>query len=1030
MTNNKNEMVPNGKRSEVVNASNSDNNPKKTKKKIVKKNKPKKEGPRAQRIIAYILITIVSIGLIGTMVVGAFAWKNIRNAPEVTSSSFIPTASSTILDDKGEVIANTGMVQRNNVKYDELPVSLVDALVSIEDSRFFGHNGFDVPRFTKAAFSNLFDSLKRGRISFGQGGSTLTMQLIKNSLFVNDGDKEGAITGAASSGSGGISRKIQEIYLAEKVERNNILSKEMILEQYLNRIDFGAGRGGQMVRGVGQSSKAYFGKEVSELSLVESAFLAGVLNAPYGYSPYYSSSETVNKRTQEVLSLMEYHGYITTEERELARNVKVENLLVDNSTNNVDSVGTPYLAFTDQVMKDVKKLTGKDPATTTMIIHTTMNKEVQQAIDKVQNREVANLNHGKDREIQMGSVVIENATGEIKGIVGGYDYINALSNPRGTNILKQPASTIKPVVDYAPAFEYLGWATSHVITDEPIAYTNSGGTLYNYDRAFQGEIELKQAIGDSRNVPAVKALKGVVEKIGEDSMIDYLFNIGFSEVKNKDAQFNLGYGIGGSFNASPVQVAGAYTVLFNEGKYIEPHTVTKVEFPDENTPPLIPEYPSTQVLSDGAAYLATRGMLDVMQQPQNWTANPMKRGYPIFGKTGTQRWEQTDGSLYGIPAGNQKERWMVGASSKFSIATWTGFDLPSKDNRPYFTSAEHQFNLAGKLNGYLFNELDKQYGPGTDISVPSSVTQITHIKGPFPYQSPLPDMNKDLVTTGYIKKEFASLKEATAQSLDSLSSQKVTASASKNTIKFDVALSAYPNPEKLKVADSKLTMTAPDGAVYTGAKIYDETWIYGAVRYKTEIRVNGSPVKEELSESENISLTISAPKATDKVQVCSYYTYDKAPNMKSNEVCEDIDVGALPVSQDFSRFIGDSIFSFNEWLKSIGSTKEPKTSYQFSDKYNYDTIMKINPDYSNQNVTQKQMAETEYNVTLADREVKADGKQSAANYKAAYGKIVTFQNPSNDDSKLVKGFIVDGKTVTSFPLSSQSGKTVTLVIAD
>ena len=240
------------------------------------KQKKVKSPYHKQRIVAKILIVIVSLGLIVTTAFSVYAFGVIKKAPELYVEDFIQPESTKIYDSNNNEIYDTGLKIRENITYDDLPQSLIDAFVAVEDSRFFSHNGFDVPRFTKAAIENLLSSLRRGRISFGQGGSTFTMQLIKNTHFMYEDPTTGEVV-MPEGGVKGIDRKIQEIYLSQKLEKKQLLSKELIFQLYLNMINFGTGNN---ILGVQNSAEAYFNKSVSELNLVESAFLAGVINAP------------------------------------------------------------------------------------------------------------------------------------------------------------------------------------------------------------------------------------------------------------------------------------------------------------------------------------------------------------------------------------------------------------------------------------------------------------------------------------------------------------------------------------------------------------------------------------------------------------------------------------------------------------------------------------------------------------------------------------------------------------------------------
>ena len=274
---------------------------------------------------ALIVSVIAGLGLI-MLVVGIIMIASLlSNKPTLNINDFDQAESSIIYDVAGDEIASLGTVIRQNVEYEEIPNCVVDAFVAIEDSRFFQHNGFDIPRFTKAFLENI------RTMSFGQGGSTFTMQLVKNTYFVDDE----AGQEAARSGARGVRRKVQEIALALELE--GYRSKQDIFESYVNKLNFG---GSNNIRGIQKAAQYYFGKDISQLNLVEGALLAGVINAPNFYNPFYNLQEAQN-RTTEVLYQMKNHGYISQAEYDLAKSIRIEDLLNDPYSNRTEGEGIP-----------------------------------------------------------------------------------------------------------------------------------------------------------------------------------------------------------------------------------------------------------------------------------------------------------------------------------------------------------------------------------------------------------------------------------------------------------------------------------------------------------------------------------------------------------------------------------------------------------------------------------------------------------------------------------------------------------------
>ena len=1002
------------------------------KKPIKNKRRNKKTSPfRGQRIVASILIFIVVIALVAVGTFSVYARGQIKDAPELYAEDFIQPESSKIFDRDGNEIYDTGLKIRENISYDDLPQSLIDAFVAVEDSRFFEHNGFDVPRFTKAALENLLSSLRQGRVSFGQGGSTFTMQLIKNTHFMSEDVSTGEVV-LPEGGVSGIDRKVQEIYLSRKMEKEQLLSKKLIFELYLNMINFGSGNN---ILGVQNSAEAYFDKDVSELNLLESAFLAGVINAPSKNTPYHSI-ENATKRTHTVLDLMKLHGYITQDELDLAKSVKLENMFVGR--NAVTGEALPYQAYIDVVIDEVVELTGNNPTVVPMKIYTAMDSNIQDGIDTFQRREIPSLNQGADQgnathpHLQVGSAILDNASSEIIGIVGGYDYNGRLIHNRASSRSVQPASVIKPVVDYALAFEYLGYSTSHVLVDEPWQYAGTDITVGNYDGRYLGEITLMHAVADSRNIPALKTMQAAIDTLGNSGVVEYLNTIGFSKVSNEN--FGISFAIGGGdFDTSPIEIAGAYTMLMNEGNFTDPHTVTRIEFQDGRDP-LVPQLANAPVISDAAAYLTSRTMKYAVEGPYPGFLRSIRKPYTVFGKTGTNGWDRNRPSF--IPEDSQKARLMMASTDQFTMATWAGFDRNNEEFQPWFTQAQADFNLPGKLNSYLLDLLNENYGAGEDIARPDSVVDIQHITGTFPYQSPLSGMNSNLISNGLIKKEFANLTSAKGQPLSALKSQSVNIKQSGNTLNIDVDMSPYPDPSRLNVASSTLTMKFPgSNKTTTGTRLYDDSWVFGAVRYKTEVRVDGNPVKEVLGANNKQSLTYQLSGGEGKIEVCSYYTYNLSTSQKSNVECTP--VNASNIGQDNSSGNSDpsgpSSKKYEDviaWANSNGVTVTE--DWDETDKLDrHMTIKETKPNIFKGKIDIEKIKKSGLEIEVYEfvEQIQKDDDYSVyKNTIEGLKAYMTVNIAGEGDGDIIKEFKVDGNEAYEINLRRDAGKTLSILL--
>ena len=816
--------------------------------------------------VAIIGLVCLTIGLI--VIVGM-----LKSKPELDVSEFTNSESSVIYDEDGNQIAELGTTIRENVTYDDLPNVLVDAFVATEDSRYFEHNGFDVPRFAKAFLSNL------KTMSFSQGGSTFTMQLVKNTYFSNDETGQSA----SRSGLSGVTRKVQEIALAMELEKSNEVNKKTILELYLNKLNFGGNRN---IRGIQKASEYYFGKDVSDLNLAESALLAGVINAPNAYNPF-NNLELATQRRNEVLYLMKYHGYITEDEYQLARSIKVEDLLIDYTETSSGGSVSPYQAYIDQVISETYTLTGKDPYTTGMRIYTYMNKAIQKTMDSIQEENYDGIAYPDD-EFEIASIAVNNQTGAIVGILGGRNYASggSLLLNHATEQKKQPGSAIKPILDYVLAFENLGWSTSHVLVDKPITYAGTSIVVANANGYYSGQVTLRDALGNSLNTPAIQTLQAVIDAKGKQYVVDYLNSMGI-EISYDD--FDIQCGIGGNkITVSCLDIAGAQAALLNLGQYTKPHTISRIEFLDGKSP-ITPTYTTTQTISSEAAY-----MMDTLLESNvsGGYANLMQiliDDYKVYAKTGTTDWG-TSGQAYGIPTGAIKDAWMVASSTNYTVATWIGYEKAQKDKQSYITVSDYLTNIQGKTTNAILDKTVSEYGSPTTLERPSGVVSITHILGTYPYAATIEDMDSQYITTGYIKKEYATLVDPQTANISSMDTNPTI---SYDGTKLKITWPKYPDESALKEAEDTMdiSLTRSDGSVIIGAsgkRLFDYSWVYGPVRYKAEIKVNGTSTGTVSSETEENSFDVTAT-AGDKITACAYYGYEKL-NISSSQKCVDVTV--------------------------------------------------------------------------------------------------------------------------------------------
>lgn len=589
-----------------------------------------KKGNIGEKILTLFMLLMVLVFI----AVLAFVIYIIISAPEFDAEKLYTKEASIIYDAKGNEIARLGTENRERVTYDDLPEVFIDALVATEDSRFFQHSGVDMARFLKATLGQLAGSSGAG------GASTLTMQIAKQ-----------RINGNEASGIKGIIRKFSDIYVSVfKLEKN--YTKEQIIELYVNIPQLGS------VYGIEQASQKYFGKSISEVSLSEAALLAGIFQAPTAYNPF-NSAEKAEARRNQVLNLMERHGYITKEECELAKSIKVEDLIVKSGTST-----NKYQGFINTVIEEVKKRTGKDPYTVSMKIESTMMPEKQDVINNIYNGKTSFK--WADDAIQAGIAVTDVKTGAIIA-VGASRKQGELVYNYATMINRHPGSSAKPLFDYGPAIEYLNWSTGTTLVDDAYTYSN-GAYIKNWDNGYRGIMTVKTALASSRNIPALQAFQAV----NQSDINKFVTGLGITPEYEKGSTFiNESHSIGGFNGVNPVQMSAAYGAFARGGIYIEPYSFTKVEFLDTGEIYTVTPEKRT-VMSEATAYMINM-ILKYAVTSGNVTAGS-KSGTDIASKTGTSTVSAAAKKAAGITGSIIGNSWQMSYSPQYVCAVWVGYD--------------------------------------------------------------------------------------------------------------------------------------------------------------------------------------------------------------------------------------------------------------------------------------------------------------------------------------------------------------------
>lgn len=697
--------------------------------KVIRKSKATKSKPqlsKRKRIILNILLVCV-ITFIALITV-FFSYVIIK-APKFDPNNLKFTQMSELYDSDGNIIARMGNENRTEITYDELPEVLIDAIIATEDSRFFQHNGFDLPRFVKAGIGQVL-----GKDS--GGASTLTMQIVKNNY-----------TSTVASGFEGIVRKFTDIYLSIfKVERK--YTKKEIIEFYVNDSYLGNG-----AYGVEQASLNYFGKSVDELNLAEASFIAGLFQSPTYYNPY-NYPERAESRRKTVLYLMQRHGYITEEERKIAESQPITALIKTEQTDNTYS---EYQGYIDTVVEELEEEYDLNPYTTPLKIYTAMNREKQDFINKVMNGEAWTWENDL---VQAGIVMTTSETGEVIAVGAGRNKNTQLSFNYATHTNKHIGSTAKPIFDYGPAVEYLGWGTVNYIVDEPHTYTG-GKKISNSDGGYKGILPMYQALGLSRNVTALKTFQQVSSEAGNDKIIKFATSLGLTpEIEN--GKIHEAHSIGsftgsnkeGESRNSPMTMAGAYQAFSNGGYYIKPHTIVKFVY-KETDEVVESKATKTRVMNDSTAYIINYAL--------NWSVtNGLAKtaanisGVQVAAKTGTSNFDEATIKANGISSRAVNDLWVCGYTPTQTITFWYGYDKLYKKHYSTTSSWSTRDRFYRNLAENLFDKT------GDTFEVPSSIEAVEVVKNSMPLKLASASTPESMKVTGYFRKGTAPTETSTS----------------------------------------------------------------------------------------------------------------------------------------------------------------------------------------------------------------------------------------------------------------------------
>ena len=633
-------------------------------------------------LIKKILLWVAGIVVLLMVASAALFFYYASSAPKISRSDLTSQSITTIYDDQNRVISRLGAQKREYAKDNQIPKQLKNAVVSIEDRRFYKHHGVDTIRILGAATSNVF-----GRSAGMQGGSTLTQQLVKLSVFST----------AASDRT--LKRKAQEAWLAINVEQH--FSKSQILDFYINKVYMGNG-----IYGMQTAAQYYYGKDLKDLDLSQLALLAGMPQSPTYYNPLVSNTKYATQRRNEVLNAMVRSNYITQSQANQAASESVTAGL-DPDHGNISGSGTavdskvvdPYVK---QVLADLQAQ-GYNPYSDGLKVHTNLDLDAQQHLYDAANKNVQFQND----KMQAGVAVTDPHNGQIIAMLGGRHTGNVVYGlNRAVQSNRSSGSTAKPLMDYGPAIEYLQWPTFKSIADTRFVFPGTNTVLHDFDKKYKGNMTMREALVQSRNVPAIRALQAV----GIKRATSFLDGLGISQKQ----PYTLQNGI--ALYISPLQVSAAYAAFANGGTYYKPYYISSITTQDGAVKQFNPK--GKRAMNKATAYMITDMLKGVFTDSQGSATDARLDGVNQAGKTGTTNYPGNS-SQSGV-----MDSWMAGYTKNYSIAVWTGYDHPLE---PGGSISEQYVKSAQLLYKDLMQYLDSQ-NHASDWTMPDTVEAV-RVKG-------------------------------------------------------------------------------------------------------------------------------------------------------------------------------------------------------------------------------------------------------------------------------------------------------------
>lgn len=671
-----------------------------------KKSEQKKQSKSKSSIIKKVFLYGALLALIG-LVFGAVLFAYYASqAPAFSDEKLKDPVPAEIYDQNDEMVTTLFQGQkREYVSIEDVPEGVTNAVLAIEDDRFYEHGAIDFIRLGGAVLSNVTDGFA------SQGASTITQQVVKRAFLTEEQT---------------IERKAQEAYLSYRLEQE--YSKDDILEMYLNKIYYSDG-----IYGIRTASLYYFDKELAELNIAESAYLAGLSNLPNVYN-LYVDPEAGQSRTDTVLYQMLQHERITQAEYDEAINIDITENLVPRdeteraSTEQEDPEYASYINYIKRELQNHDEFRNRDVnevLSSGIQIYTNMDTNVQSYLQNMTNNRNYYYNDKfQSDDFNIASTILDTSTGGLVAISGGRDYQEVVDQNLSL-VQHNVGSTMKPFLSYGPAIENMEWPTNQTIQDEQ-SYNpkdSPNNTVYNYDNEGHGNVTMRDALRQSFNVPAVKTFETVKEEAGNNAPEEFAREVGLDYSTKNEGEYTVSFNDvlgGGESRFSPLQMAQAYATLGNNGEFNEAQSIRyivtaegeKIEFENE----------SHKAMEDSTAFMLTDMLKDTFEN--QGSADYIKmNGLNVAAKTGTTSLDTSILEENDLPNNSAKDAWIVGYTPEYTMSVWSGFDNATagySEDKVFVGTDEHI------TPQWFFRDIMQYISTfnGQDFEQPDSVEQI------------------------------------------------------------------------------------------------------------------------------------------------------------------------------------------------------------------------------------------------------------------------------------------------------------------